>query len=364
MIHVIPVHIRRGSYSPWYSLFEFTENEPVNFVNIENANEIEVNAWKFNFIELLDIHLSKIDIQPGDSIILDRLHFDLDSIEVFREKIDSLAEKHKCKFFVVDDDNRDDFSDTKNLTYFSNRFNVVTDINNFNYFRYRAPKQSYWRDVDYVTTKFMDNFRQKKLNMIIGVDKQERLKIFKYVYDIGLDTDSWLGYSSFATSYNDSELSQELLEFKKKKIPIILDSTSEMTNMGCINVEMPPLPITMTSYVSCILETKIIVGDGIHLSEKSWNPFISRNIPLILGSTYINSYLKNLGFWLADDLFDLTPQHTHDSIMEQYKNNLDVIHKMSLEDLYFYYKKNVYNIQSNFKLLEKQKFIFNRNNYK
>jgi hypothetical protein len=362
MIHVIPVHIKRGSYSPWYSLLYF--KEPFNLIDIENVNDFEQNAWKYNFIELFNIHLSKIDIQPDDSILLDTSYFNFDSIEELTEKINVIAEKYKCKFFVVDDDNQFDFTDTKSLTYFSNRFNVVTDTNNFNYFRYRAPFQYYWKEFDFVTDIFLKNYRQKKMNMIVGVDKIERIKTFKYVYDIGLNNDSWLGYSSFVRSYTDSQIDKELLEFRNNTIPIILDATQKMAYQGNITVEAPPLPITMTSYVSCILETAILLDGQIHLSEKSWNPFISKNIPLILGSTHINTYLKQLGFWMADDLFDLTPQFTRDSILEQYKTNLDIINKMSMDDLHDYYNTNKDNINSNFKLLQNQKFIFDRNNYK
>ena len=362
MIHVIPIHFRRGSYTAWHSLLNF--NEPVNFVNIENSNDLEQNPWRYDFHELFERHISTIDIKSGDSVIVDKLYFDLYSIEEFIKKINYLSEKYQCKFFIIDDDNKLDFIDTKSLTYFSNRFNVVTDTNNFNYFRYRAPLQYYWNEFDFVTNRFIKNFRQKKMNIIAGVDKIERIKIFKYVYDIGLNNDSWLGYSSFSRSYTDSDVDKELLEFRNKTIPIILDSTQEMTHQGDINVEMPPLPITMTSYVSCILETAILLDNQVHLSEKSWNPFISKNIPLILGSTYINKYLKHLGFWLADDLFDLTPQLTLDSILQQYKNNLDIINKMSIDDLHNYYIQNKDKINSNFKLLKNQKFIFDRNNYK
>lgn len=362
MIHVIPVHIKRGSYTAWHTLLNF--KEPVNFVNIQNSDDLEQNAWRYNFVELFDTHLSMIDIKPGDSIILDTSYFSNHSFEEITEKINFIAEKYQCKFFIVDDDNQFDYTDTKNLTYFSNRFNLTTDTNNFNYFRYRAPSQYYWNEVDFVTDKFIGIYRQKKLNMIVGVDKIERIKTFKHVYDIGLNNDSWLGYSSFVRSYNDSDIDEELLEFRNKTIPIVLDATQEMAHEGNIRVEIPPLPITMTSYVSCILETAILLDGQIHLSEKAWNPFISKNIPLILGSAYINRYLKHLGFWLADDLFDLTPQLTRDTIIQQYKNNLDIINKMSIDDLHNYYMQNKDKINSNFKLLKNQKFTFDRNNYK
>jgi ABC-type dipeptide/oligopeptide/nickel transport system ATPase subunit len=108
----------------------------------------------------------------------------------------------------------------------------------------------------------------------------------------------------------------------------------------------------------------LIAIDEIHLSEKAWNPFISKNIPLILGSSYINEYLKSIGFWLADDLFDLTPKFSIDEILQQYRSNLDIINKMTYDEIHTYYIKHKNNIDSNFNLLANQKFEFNTNNYK
>ena len=190
------------------------------------------------------------------------------------------------------------------------------------------------------------------------------VEIFKYVYNIGLDTDSWLGYSGFNCNYNDSDINKKLLEFKKNKLPVILDTPMERSMQGSVNVELPPLPITMTSYVSCILETQILTEELIHVSEKSWNPFISQNIPLILGSTHLNSYLKDCGFWLAEDLFDITPKFNISGILEQYKKNLDVIHKMTMDDLFSYYQTNIRNIEKNFNLIKYTKFKYDLNKYK
>jgi hypothetical protein len=200
--------------------------------------------------------------------------------------------------------------------------------------------------------------------MIIGVDKKERLEIFKYVYNIGLDSESHLGYSAFTSQYDDSEISSALLRFKNEKLPVILDIPFERSLYGSVNVEIPPLPITMTSYFSCILETMVISGETIHLSEKSWNPFISKNIPLILGSTYINQYLLSRGFWLAEDLFDLSPQYSVTDILHQYKSNLDIIQKMSYDEIHSYYIKNQPYIEANFSRIETVKFEFKSDNYK
>jgi hypothetical protein len=364
MIHVIAQHIGKGTYTPWYDILIF--NEPVVFHKFDDDVDVEKKMigsppYFDKFIEKLNF----INPQHNDVLIFDLNYVFNFDVQSFDETMTNLSKTYNnCKFILVQDDNALSYIDNKIYTVFSNRF-LKNELNiNCNYYRYRSPFQDYWKHFDFITNQFIKNFRQKKMNMIVGVDKKERLQTFKYVYNIGLNLDSWLGYSAFVCNYNDSEISDGLLNFRNEIIPIILDSTQQMCIDGDTNVEMPPLPITMTSYISCILETSIIIGDEIHLSEKSWNPFISKNIPLILGSSYINEYLKDLGFWMADDLFDLSPQFSVDSIMEQYRNNLDIINKLSYEEIHDYYIKNKDKINSNFNLLQNQKFIFDRNNYK
>jgi hypothetical protein len=364
MIHVIAQHIGKGTYTAWYDILNFKEEYILYKFDDQDDIEKKLIGDPPYFDRIIE-KLDSINPKKDDLVILDLSYIFNFNVHEFNKNMLKLSKKYnECKFFLFQDDNALPYLDNEIYTVFSNRFSINENNINCNYYRYRAPLQDYWSSLVYVTDKFIRNYRQKKINIIVGVDKKERLHIFKYFYKTGLNLDSWMGYSAFTCNYDDSEISEGLLEFRNKNIPIILDSTRELSLNGDINVEIPPLPITMTSYVSCILETAILLGDEIHLSEKSWNPFISKNIPLILGSTYINKYLKDLGFWLADDLFDLTPQFSRDSILQQYQNNLDIINKMKIEDLHTYYIKNKNNIDSNFNLLQNQKFIFDRNNYK
>jgi len=366
MIHIIPQHIGKGSYVAWYDLIEF--EEPHIFHKFDDNIEIEKKLiGEPPYLDNLIGKLDNINPQVGDVVVMDLDFIFNHNLEDFNQTISDLSKKYNdCKFVLFEDDNTLSYTDTEIYTIFSNRF--TKNENEFglncNYYRFRSPLQSYWKSLEFVVDTFKGNIRQKKMNMIIGVDKKERLQTFKYVYKIGLDSHSWLGYSAFECNYDDSEISEGLLQFRNERIPTILDTPYELSLVGNVNVEIPPLPITMTSYVSCILETTIIVGDEIHLSEKAWNPFISKNIPLILGSSYINDYLKSIGFWLADDLFDISPKFSVDGILQQYQRNLDIINNMSYEDLHTYYMKNLTNIDSNFRLLETQKFRFNSNKYK
>lgn len=370
MIHIIKHHIGKGSYTPWYDIIEFTE--PHIYHEFDNKLDIERKLigdppYENELVE----HLKQISPTRNDIVVFDYNYLRDYEYNEFVLKINKLShEFNNCKFLIFDDDNTFGFSINSNFTLFSNLFGIEKKDEKFiypkncNYYRYRAPKQDYWPHLKYIVNTFQKNIRLKKMNLIIGVDKKERLEIFKYIHNIGLDKDSYLAYSGFVSGYNDSELSDSLLKFKKEKIPTILDTSFKDSLNGNVNVELPPLPITLNSYISCIIETQILIENSIHLSEKSWNPFISKNIPLILGSNFLNTYLKDIGFWLADDLFDLSIKQNITDVMNQYKKNLDVINNMSMNDLHSYYIKNKHHIESNFDLLENQKFIYNSLDYK
>lgn len=318
-------------------------------------------------------HLNQIKPNSKDIVVFDYSYlagYDSRELEL---KLNQLSRNYNnCKFVLFDDDNQHPYLDTERYTVFSNIFQLSNfDTNsihqldlNCNYYRFRAPKQYYFEHIEPIIDIFKLNLREKKCNLFIGVDKLERLEIFKYFYNIGLEKDSYTAYSGYTSNYEDSQISNSLQEFKNQYIPKILDTPFWKSEMGSVNVEIPPLPYTMNSYVSCILETQLLDGGMIHLSEKSWNPFISKNIPLILGSSGINQYLMGIGFWLAEDLFDLTPKTTRTDILNQYKSNLDIINNMSYEELDTYYNKNMQNIDNNFDRIKNEKFIYKQNNYK
>jgi len=363
MIHIIPHHINRGSWPPWHKLIHF--NEDTNILQGYDDHNIECNLNQENNTIFLDQILNNLNVNHGDSVFLDKKYLVTDGdYNEFINNINKHWEKYGCKFFIVDDDNQYHYSDTEKFTYFSNRFNIENYNKNFNYFRYRTPYHTWTNNLNELLNPFLFNLRQKKFNFIVGVDKIERLLSLKHIYNVNMNNDGYIGYSGFNRSYSDNELSDKLLEFKNLHIPIILDVSFERSLDGAVNVEFPPFPICLNSYVSCICETAVIDWEETHLSEKSWNPFISHNIPLILGSKYINEYLRNLGFWLADDLFDLSLCETRTDIINQFTSNLNIINSMSYDELYKYYTSNIGAIMRNFEILMKQKFIFDRKKYK
>lgn len=363
MIHLIPHHINKGSWPAWYKLIHFTED--VNILQGYDDINIERNLQQEDNTIFLDEILNNLNVKSSDSVFVDKRYFsNHGNLDEFITNVNKHWEKYRCKFFIVDDDNQYEHSDNEKFTYFSNRFSVLNCRNNFNYFRYRTPYHTWTNNLNELLNPFLSNIRQKKFNFIVGVDKIERLTSLKHIYNTELYKDGYVGYSGFNRAYSDDQLSDKLIEFRDNTLPIVLDVPFERSLDGSVNVEFPPFPLCLNSYVSCICETMVMDDTEIHLSEKSWNPFISHNIPLILGSKYLNNYLKELGFWMAGDLFDITPKDSRTEILNQFNSNLDIINKMSYSELNNYFVKNIHNITRNFDILMKQKFIFDRNNYK
>ncbi len=384
MIYIIKHHIRKGSYVAWYDLinFKFQTSVTVNGTGF-SINSSDITYWESPdkkdiesatlnskeppYTDALEQHIKEINPKPMDVVMFDIKYLVLDVPILMESYLTNLGEQYGIKLVAVDDDNFRNYADFANYTIFSNRFEINKNTyisNNFNYYRYRSTKESYFDSIPELINPFINNIREKKMNMIIGVDKQERFEIFKYTHNIGLDKSSYLAYSAFHSTYDDSVLSNPLKKWKSKNIPKILDTPIESSLTGTVNPQIPPFPYCMNSYVSCILETNIHLESEIHLSEKSWNPFLSYNIPLILGSTGTNAYLKSLGFWMAADLFDISTKETQGGIIQQYKSNLDIINKMSNDELRDYYILNYRNLEKNYLNMKSQKFIYNKLNYK
>lgn len=370
MIHIIKHHIKKGSYAPWYDLINFHSDSDVSYFTSDYSNIIERAKYQDKeppYSSLLEKHISDISPKPNDTIIFDIKYLPTDIPGELEKTLIKLSNKYKIKLVVFDDDCTRNYKDTKHYTIFSNKFmwNDNETSLNLNYYRYRAKETSFYKNIPEILFPYTNNIREKKINLIVGVDKPERFEIFKYVHHIGLDKDSYLAYSAFCSTYDDNILSDRLLKWKQENIPTILDTTLEQSGEGAVNPDLPPLPYCMNSYVSCILETNPTTPDNhLQFSEKTWNPFLSFNIPLILNGTKSNQYLKSLGFWLGDSLFDVSPKETFQEVLNQYKSNLDILNKMTNLELRDYYINNIQKIQDNYKIMMKQKFYYSKVNYK
>ena len=186
MIHIIGQHIGKGAYTAWYDMLNFKEE----YVLYKFDDQDDVEKKMIGNPPYFDRVIQKLDCilpKKGDVIILDLNYIFNYNLDEFHQTMLDLSKKYNgCKFFLFQDDNALPYLDNEIYTIFSNRFSITENNLNCNYYRYRAPLQDYWNHFDFITNQFIKNFRQKKINMIVGVDKKERLQTFKYVYNIGL----------------------------------------------------------------------------------------------------------------------------------------------------------------------------------
>lgn len=222
--------------------------------------------------------------------------------------------------------------------------------------------------------------RDKKYNFYNGVHKPHRLKCYELIKKHYLIDDGYFSYADFASLSKDSEYDNEFMEFLEIKskeeyekylsnfeIPLLYDTEKSDPNVFVAFANPPQT--SLQSYISITTETFFSdeqVGKDLIFSEKSFKPFFGFNIPLIIGQPTGLRYLKDLGFDLFEDLFDVKPVYNKNQIFEQLDKNLEKIKKMSKLEIHRFYMNNLDRISHNFELLTerlKEKDIENLNNF-
>ena len=220
MIHIIPHHIAVGSYARWYDIIQFEGDVKIHL--FDDREEIERKLiGEPPYEDRLISHLSSINPQMFDIVVFDYKYLNgLNHLELYT-KLQNLSRKfNNCKFLIFDDDNSTTYYDCDRFTIFSNLFDVkyhddkiMSIPENCNYYRYRAPHQDYFKHLEHIVKIFDLNLRQKKYNFFVGVDKKERLEVFKYIHNTNMVNDGYVAYSGFTTTYDDSEISESLVQF-------------------------------------------------------------------------------------------------------------------------------------------------------
>jgi hypothetical protein len=147
-----------------------------------------------------------------------------------------------------------------------------------------------------------------------------------------------------------------------------LCDTTDVNPNVFVAFAIPP-QYSLQSYVSITTETYFFQNElskNAVFSEKSLKAFYGFNIPLILGQPASIRYLKDLGFDMFEDLFDLTPKFKKNEIFEQFEKNLKVINSMTKDELHKYYVNNLNRVHSNFQILTnrmEEYDLYNLNNF-
>jgi hypothetical protein len=226
-----------------------------------------------------------------------------------------------------------------------NKFNsFVTNLNNIknitSYYvvnNYLQEKYIYFIERLFLMIDRM--VKDKKYNFYNGVHKPHRLKCYELIKNNNLLNEGYFSYADFAfLSKNDDDKTyfMDFLDMKTEdecneylsnfEIPLLYDTLDSDPNVF-VAFAIPP-QTSMQSYISITTETFFQDNDNKDLifSEKSFKPFYGFNIPLIIGQPTGLKYLKDLGFDLFEDLFEITTTYNKNELFEQLNKNLEKIY--------------------------------------
>lgn len=270
--------------------------------------------------------------------------------------------------------------------------NHYTDYSNyiekkFNYYLINAS----FNKIHNTSFELFDNFKyiskNKKSTLLMGSFKPHRTILYNLLKKENMLDDMYFSYMSYnidnlnELSYQSHFLdnnnfdkdkvlkliSQEEYRDLKKQLPICLDGNFNEENFNLL----APLPYLTNSYVHIVECNK--EGDNIlYTDEKVFRPFLTFSIPLFLGQKGLHQLLKNYGFDVFDDFFDIGRDSDGDDIerMKSSFENIRKIHEMSYGDLQFFYIQNHQRLLHNYNRLRElgkiqvQEFINILNDYK
>lgn len=326
------------------------------------------------------------------------LFFNIESVENYLQNgngfVDWLSKKYTDKKFIVLTGetfftfNEQSFKN-KNVFYIINSINapykfisnasMLQNCSNY-YIMNLYLQENYNKFINSLYHQTRDLVRTKKYNFFNGIHKPHRLKCYEIIKNNDMLDEGYFSYVDFAHFKNDESQYDDFKNFigfvntdsyisylNQFEIPYFCD-TNEVNPNVFVAFAIPP-QYSLQSYVSITTETYFFEGmnsDNVNFSEKSLKAFYGFNIPLILGHYTTIRYLKDLGFDMFEDLFDLTPQTNRNKIFEQFDKNVKVIKNMSKNDLHNYFVKNLNRIHNNFTTLTNRMFeydLYNFNNF-
>jgi len=362
---------------------QLKEDGGVVYKRIEDSNKLDVKS----FCEYLDTNK---DI----NVLVCNIDIFKECYTIPNSYFSHISKKYPYIKFIVSSDETF-FNYTKKEYNHQNVFYIINGIIN---------PYSFSKDLNYITNLtsyyILNNYLQedynnfikrlfyttfnlvkdKKYNFYNGVHKPHRLKSYELIKKNNLLDEGYFSYADFAYLSKNNEYNQEFIDFLELKtekeyknylsnfeIPLLYDSEESDPNVF-IPFLTPP-QTSLQSYISITTETFFNEGEfakNLVFSEKSFKPFYGFNIPLIIGQPTSLKYLKDLGFDLFEDFFDLEPVYSKSEIFKQFDKNLKKIKQMSKSDIHKFYINNINRITTNFDLLTerlKEKDIENLNNF-
>lgn len=355
----------------------------INYQQVSDENKFTVNKLSEYIEKNSDISLLFCNIDIFEEFEITPNYF-----------FTNISKKYPhIKFIVSSDETFFKFTKTEykqdNVFYILNAlsspYSFVDDVNAITNF------SSYYIMNDYLQEdycKFIKGLsltsnrivKDKKYNFYNGVHKPHRLKCYELIKKNDLLHEGYFSYADFAYLSKEKEYNQEFMEFFNMKsekeyedylstfqIPLFYDTEKSDPNIF-VAFAIPP-QTSFQSYISITTETHFYcegTPNDMILSEKAFKPFYGMTIPLIIGQPIGLKYLKDLGFDLFEDFFDVKPTYTKKDTFEQLDKNLKKIKSSSKKEIHDFYFKNYHRVQNNFDVLTerlKERDIENLNNF-
>ena len=110
----------------------------------------------------------------------------------------------------------------------------------------------------------------------------------------------------------------------------------------------------MNSYISLVCCTNYVQTAELYTSEKIFKPFFSFHIPIFFGVRGLYGVLKKLGFYLFDDLIDLSFDDITDDGERIYSafDQVITINSIGKKRIHQYYREKHAELLHNFNLLK------------
>ena len=361
---------------------------------ITNKNYIHKEIFEGDELFDNDTLSDYIEANSDISILFFNADIFKNSIVTATDCINYISKKYpKIQFIVLTQETFLTYTkqsfDNKNVFYIinslSNPYEYVANVSKMetvaNYYIMNTYlQQNYNTFLNSLFHQTRDLVRTKKYNFFNGIHKPHRLKCYEIIKNNNMLDDGYFSYVDFAYFKNDEEQYQQFMEFlgfdsiesylkhlNGFQIPYLCDTTEVNPNVF-VAFAIPP-QYSLQSYVSITTETYFFENENarnVNFSEKSLKSFYGFNIPLILGQPTSIRYLKDLGFDMFEDLFDLTPKYKRSEIFEQFDNNVKVINSMTKMELHEYYVNNLNRIHHNYETLTKRMVeydLYNLNNF-
>ena len=348
------------------------EQDYLDIVNLHHNTDMN----KFSHIgEFFQNNFSKIEMLTEDDVLLiDDSYLLLTHDTIFAKDIIKKLNKLSCKCIVISKNNIiTEELNSDNVFIFSPAvYNSYTGLllNNYNPGLIYSSHGKSYHVINKILNEFKDIPKYKKFNFIHNELTSNSCYIFFLMNKFGILKDTFytnpkLHSDAKITPNNHMYNYQNVLisafgEDVGNRIPsddyykFINSLPNDSLQMEWNDRIETMSPFNLSSYVSIIAPDLCNNDNYQYISNNIFRPFLWKNIPLFIGSSHTYSIVKNYGFDLFEDIFDLPSENIRglDRVNNLFEN-IQLINKKSHSELHDLYNSVNHRLDSNFNLLRK-----------